>query len=135
MLLRLTKTAFVWLSVVLFLATAALWCHASFGPSFRTSFGPWKEVIVGEGEVVLLHYRATHVTEVPFVRLLLLFAIAAAWPFVVPRMTDAIVRWERRREGHRRQIERSEVCPKCGYDLRATPDRCPECGREIKAQM
>jgi hypothetical protein len=44
--------------------------------------------------------------------------------------------WWLPRELRRRRFaarQNAGLCPKCGYDLRATPGRCPECGRSVVA--
>jgi len=55
------------------------------------------------------------------------------WVVAVPHWATAMLfaafpavwGWRRLR---RRGRDRVGLCPECGYDLRATPDRCPECG-------
>ena len=53
------------------------------------------------------------------------------WPLAVP-FAALPAAWAARHIRQRRRSRRAArgLCPRCGYDLRATPDRCPECGTE-----
>ena len=61
--------------------------------------------------------------------------ILPVWPLVVIAGTPAVI-WIffNRRKIHRKWRQLRGLCPECGYDLRATPQRCPECGTPVAAQ-
>jgi hypothetical protein len=55
----------------------------------------------------------------------LIATVFALWPLA----TITLATRRRNRKQHRIA---EGLCPWCGYDLRASPDRCPECGTKVK---
>ena len=86
-------------------------------PAFRASEFTWSVYFAGFGYAWADdEYAHRHVTLVPFWFILL---VLAAPPFLL------ILHLKRIRRLYRLA---HNLCTRCAYDLRATPDRCPECG-------
>jgi hypothetical protein len=77
----------------------------------------WNGEYCLNGRMYRVTVRFSSIT-VPFWFLTLVFALPP---------THVLWRWRRSR---RKPVG---LCPSCGYDLRATPDRCPECGTVTRA--
>jgi hypothetical protein len=95
------------------------------GPDSSYPLGFWHESDAERDFVLFAEHRAVFgfalvtsgesaVVSVPHWFLAPLFAILPAL-----HLRSTLRSRRRNRAGH---------CPRCGYDLRATPERCPECG-------
>ena len=56
-----------------------------------------------------------------------------AWVSGIGIPVLCVVMWIRYKERRRRWDH--DLCPICGYDLRASEGRCPECGERIRKNL
>jgi hypothetical protein len=149
---RLLLNALTALSTVLFAAAVVYWPFSRGGlgnqyrrATFRSGAARWWEVNVYQGHFSVVRVRGdlqsgkplsargwdAYVVsyrsyEAPRARWWVFsvrswFAVLATGALPGGRLALAI-------RARRRVAQDTSRCRKCGYDLRATPDRCPECG-------
>ena len=73
-------------------------------------------------------FRATHYPDAPWVGYRSDYFVFAVHPAIAIAVLLVLPAAWIYRPIRKRRARAKGLCPTCGYDLRATPDRCPECG-------
>ena len=101
-------------------------------PNWRT----WAAFAVGT-DTVHVRLKSRHAPEPEWIRSgPVLRAYVIRFPHWTLLLAFAILPafrgWQLLRSARRRS---ENLCPQCGYDLRATPQRCPECGKQMESEV
>ena len=113
-------------SLVLCVAAVALWVRGQFNGRILEVYSAQHLYYVGvmSGRLEISRFKLGGRSAQNLVPTGTVVASLRLWPvaLVTSLVPIAWLRWRRRR------LRDLGLCPACGYDLRATPDRCPECG-------
>jgi hypothetical protein len=113
------------LSLLLCVGALVMWCRSQ-GTEDITYWGPHNRIVLSSyyGYIYLGWYPDGPMLKLNY--LVLFFALLS--PHVIATL---IAKGRNRKRKHR---SARGLCPRCGYDLRASPGRCPECGAAAAAE-
>jgi len=120
------------LSAALFVATCAMWVRSYWREDLvvlRQGTPDEMAVYSARGYLMAVRGQYNRVTGQLRIKRTTPVHFAPVFPIVAAAASVAPIVWlvSSTRRRRRDRLARG-LCSRCGYDLRATPERCPECG-------